>query len=61
MLDSVEAGDGNLGTPAVDTDSDGIPDYLDPDSDNDGWPDSDDPNRTDYDYRLWLGVIIRNG
>ncbi len=35
-------GDGNpgTGTPSVDTDHDGIPDYLDIDTDNDGVPDS---------------------
>jgi len=29
----------------VDSDSDGIPDYLDPDDDNDGIPDERDPDR----------------
>jgi hypothetical protein len=55
-----EAGDTDLGTEPVDTDSDGIPDYLDPDSDNDGWSDGDDPHRTTYDHRLFLPIVLRN-
>lgn len=35
LPDNVEAGDGDLGTPAIDTDADGIPDFRDLDSDND--------------------------
>ena len=37
--DAEEAGDENLGTPAVDTDSDTVPDFRDPDSDADGLAD----------------------
>ncbi len=42
--DAEEAGDENLGTPAVDTDGDTIPDFRDPDSDGDGL--ADDLERT---------------
>lgn len=38
--DSVEAGDGDLSTPPVDSDQDMTPDYVDPDSDGDGIPDA---------------------
>jgi hypothetical protein len=43
-LDSEEAGDDNLGTPAVDTDLDTVADFRDPDSDADGL--ADDLERT---------------
>jgi hypothetical protein len=43
-LDSEEAGDANLGTPAVDTDLDTVADFRDPDSDADGL--ADDLERT---------------
>jgi hypothetical protein len=38
-LDAEEAGDADLGTPAIDTDTDGIADFRDPDSDADGLSD----------------------
>lgn len=38
--DAVEAGDLDIGTPAVDTDGDGIADFRDPDSDGDGLSDA---------------------
>ncbi len=37
--DAIEAGDASIDTPPVDTDSDFIPDFLDPDSDGDFIPD----------------------
>jgi hypothetical protein len=52
-LDSVEAGDASLGTPAVDTDGDTIADFRDTDSDGDGLSDEAErgygTSRTDAD------------
>jgi hypothetical protein len=39
-VDADEAGDGDLDTPARDTDEDGVPDYLDLDSDDDSVDDN---------------------
>lgn len=40
FIDSVEAGDADVGTAPIDTDADGIADFRDPDSDGDGLSDS---------------------
>lgn len=45
ISDKDEAGDALLGTPPVDTDNDGKPDYMDTDSDNDGVGDMADTCR----------------
>lgn len=48
-LDDAYEGGGNLGLIPVDTDGDGIPDYVDDDSDNDGVPDNIEGNDFDQD------------
>src|SRR5690606_20095960 len=45
--DAVEAGDEDLDTPPVDTDENGVPDFLDADSDGDGVDDATDNCRVD--------------
>ena len=45
--DADEAGDGDLDTPAVDTDADGTPDFRDADSEDDGVPDDEEAGDDD--------------
>jgi Thrombospondin type 3 repeat len=52
ILDKDEAGDLDSGSSPVDSDDDGVPDYLDEDSDEDGTPDSTDK---------CLGAVCANG
>ena len=48
-IDDVYENNGNLGLIPIDTDGDGIPDYVDPDSDNDGVPDNIEAHDFDQD------------
>ncbi|WP_394975696.1 Ig-like domain-containing protein [uncultured Croceitalea sp.] len=57
-IDDAYENNGNLGLIPVDTDGDGIPDYVDDDSDNDGVPDSieaHDFNQDGIPDVVWLG------
>ncbi len=57
-IDDAYENNGNLGLIPVDTDGDGIPDYVDDDSDNDGVPDSTEAHDFDQDGIpdvVWLG------
>jgi len=57
-IDDAYENNGNLGLIPIDTDGDGIPDYVDDDSDNDGVPDSTEAHDFDQDGIpdvVWLG------
>ncbi len=57
-IDDAYENNGNLGLIPIDTDGDGIPDYVDDDSDNDGVPDSieaHDFNQDGIPDVVWLG------
>ena len=57
-IDDAYENNGNLGLIPIDTDGDGIPDYVDDDSDNDGVPDNIEAHDFDQDGIpdvVWLG------
>lgn len=57
-IDDAYENNGNLGLIPIDTDGDGIPDYVDDDSDDDGVPDSTEGHDFDQDGIpdvVWLG------